>query len=115
MSSGGLTGINRVFARGATIQFATTFYDVNGNVTQPGAAFVNIVYQVGNNTTANLQIAMTPPSAPSVQWTALWDSRNAGPGAVSWSIHTTSASVPPYAVEDGFFGLTANPANLPTF
>ena len=60
-----------------------------------------------------LAAAFAAPVSPAVTWTAQWDSRGAGVGAVSWSIHSQPG--PPVAVEDGEFVLEANPANLLTF
>lgn len=98
------------FFRGQSIQFATTFFDFNGNVTQPAAALINLAFQDGTTT----QIPMQSPIGQAVQWTAVWDSRNsAAPSIVSWSIHSVPPT--PCSVEDGMFELTANPANLATF
>lgn len=100
--------------RGTTIYFTTTFYDQNNNIVQPDSATINIVYPdqtSGGTDTATVN--MTAPSAPATAWTAEWDSRAVGPGTVSWSLHSEPG--PPYAVEDGSFVLTANPANLSTF
>jgi hypothetical protein len=102
-----------VIARGATVYFSTTFFDVNKNVVQPASATINIVFPTPTSgSDGNATISMTPPTLPATKWTALWDSRNTEPGTVSWSIHSSGS---PYAVEDGFFVLSANPANLLTF
>jgi len=99
--------------RGTTAQFSTTFYDAQGNVVQPDAAELHIVYVDANDLEQEVTIEMTPPNT-GVVWTAQWDSRGASPGLVSWSIHTVEDSIP-YGVEDGAFELTANNANLVTF
>ena len=103
-----------VLRRGGTAFFTTTFYDENGNVVQPFSATINIVYpdQTSGGTDSAL-VDMVGPTGPAVTWTAQWDSRIAGPGAVSWSIHSDPG--PPFAVEDGEFVLKANPANLASF
>ena len=100
--------------RGATAFWTTTFYDQFGNVTQPGSATINVVYpDSASGSTDTTQVTMTAPTPPAVTWTAELDTRGFGIGAVSWSIHSDPG--PPYAVEDGEFILTANPANLLTF
>lgn len=105
----------KVFARGATIQFATNFYNANGVLTQPAGAVVSVSYQsLSELALSTTQIAMTAPSGSETRWTALWDTRNVGPGPVNFSIHSTGGSVP-LSVEDGAFTLKANNANLATF
>lgn len=107
------SGIPVCIVRGTTVRFTSTFFDVNGAVTQPAGAAVNLAY-LENGQTKTETIEMTAPTPPDVQWTASWDSRGVSPGLVTWSIHT-EGSVPPYSVSDGSFDLTANNANLPTF
>lgn len=105
----------KVFARGATIQFATNFYDANGVITQPAGAVVSLFFQsTDEQLNPTTQVAMSPPSGLETRWTALWDTRNVGPGPVNFSIHATG-SVIPFSVEDGSFSLKANNANLVTF
>jgi hypothetical protein len=102
------------FVRGGTAFWQTTFYDQFGVVTQPGSAVINVVYpnpQTGNDSSTTVN--MIAPTGPSVIWTAELDTREFGIGTVSWSIHSQPG--PPFAVEDGQFTLTANPANLLTF
>lgn len=104
----------QVVTRGTSVQFTTTFYDVNGNVAQPATATINIVYPgPTDGSPQSVQVAMTPPTMGAVTWIAIWDTRNAGVGSVAWSIHGDPG--PPFAVEDGNFTLTANAANLVTF
>lgn len=104
-----------ILFRGSTVYFSTTFYGADGcTVVQPSAAFINLVYPDIDGTTTDTELlTMTPPVSGQVAWTAQWDSRGAGFGAVSASVH--SASPIPCAVEDFQFVLIANPANLPTF
>lgn len=104
------TTVQNSFYRGTTILFLVTFYDVNGNVVQPVAASLNIVYQVSSGGTATFNTAMTPPPGGTVQWTAQWDSTGASAGPVFWSIET--ATPIPVVVQDGNFLLTANLANI---
>jgi hypothetical protein len=108
-----LAGSTQVLVRGATIQFATTFYDVNGVVLQPDNATVNILPA---QATTPISVSMTPPSGGGVQWTAMWDTRNIpAPQTVYWSIHTGIGDPVPVTAEDGQFTLSANPANLASF
>ena len=105
----------KVFARGATIQFATNFYNANGVLVQPAGAVVHLSYQATDEqSNGATSITMTAPSGGETRWTALWDTRNVGPGPVNFSIHSTGGSVP-LSVEDGAFTLKANNANLVTF
>lgn len=109
-----LLGGTQVIIRGATVQFATTFYDVDGLVVQPDMATVRIVPAFADD--PPVEIAMAPPSGSSTQWKALWDTRDVqAPQAIYWSIHTGSMDPIPVTAEDGSFLLSANPANLLTF
>lgn len=104
---------NTSLNRGTTIYFSTTFYDENGEVTQPVAAFVSIAcLDLNGNPLTVAPIAMTPPVIGSISWTANWDTRSIGTGNVYYSIHTQGF---PAAVEDGRFILSGNLANLPMF
>lgn len=103
-----------ILPRGTTVYFTTTFYDVAGDVVQPSTATINVVFpDPGGLETDTVTVNMTGPTAPATAWTAQWDSRGSGIGAVSWSIHSDPG--PPFGVEDGEFVLTGNPANLLTF
>lgn len=103
------------FVRGTTILFSTTFTDFYGNVVQPGSGTVEIAYQDPNGNELTVSLPMTAPTGPPPldQWTAEWDTRGAGVGAVSYSIHSDPGL--PFAVEDGELVLCANQANLVTF
>jgi len=101
--------------RGTTVQWSTTFYDLNKNIVQPTGAAIHLQYLDADGNIETATVEMTGPLSPGdVQWTALWDSRGAYPSRVSWSIHTEGGAVP-YGVEDGAFDLLANNANLETF
>ena len=109
--------------RGDTIPFTTTFYSVFNSVAQPvGTPQVVISYPLAAGGIGSVTLPMTAPGGTmssgiintnASAWMALWDSRNAGPGIVSWSIETPGS--PPVSVEDGQFTLVANAANRPTF
>lgn len=106
--------LNRIppaFARGATIQFSSTFFDADGNVANPSSAQVNIAFVTNSGVPTSILVAMA--QAAGGAWIAQWDSRSAGPGTVSWSVETPGSA--PVSVEDGQFMLTANPANQATF
>jgi hypothetical protein len=107
-----LQGNTQIIIRGATVQFATTFYDVNNNVVVPDNATVNI--QPAQES-APIAVPMTPPGGIGTLWTALWDTRNHAPQDIYWSIHTGASDPIPVTAEDGMFRLSANPANLVTF
>lgn len=110
-----LTGSPDTFYRGATILFTTTFTDSLKVVAQPAGAEVVVAFLSADDSSIETEtIAMTPPTAPATVWTALWDSRGAGPGPVWASIHTTNPLVPE-AVQDLQFVLAANNANVLTF
>lgn len=99
--------------RGSTILFSTTFYDATGAAATPTGAVVNISYQdIEEDSLLTTSITMTAPGMGQTAWTAEWDSRDAGPGPVAWSIHSTGSATP-FSVEDGRFTLTANNANQP--
>lgn len=104
----------KTFSRGATIQFATNFYDANGALTQPPGAVVSISFQsLDEQSNGSALITMTAPAGAETRWTAQWDTRNIGAGPVRFSIHSTGTV--PLSVEDGSFALAANNANLVTF
>jgi hypothetical protein len=106
----------QIVVRGTTVQFSTNFYDVNGDLTQPATATINIVYSTAAEDNLSTKVAMTPPGGDVTTWTALWDTRGVlARRTIYWSIHTGSSAPIPVAVEDGEFQLDANPANLPTF
>lgn len=102
-----------VIVRGTTVQFATTFLDGSGNITQPSGAAINLSY-LENGTAQEEEIEMTAPTDGGTSWTAQWDTRGVSPCHVSWSIHSESSGIP-YVVQDGSFDLVANNANLVTF
>lgn len=102
--------VTSYIVRGKTVFFSTTFYDQNNNVVQPPSASINIEYQTGGNQTAEIDIPLVPPTPPATNWTCQWDSRPAQAGPTFWSV--MSGTPIPIAVEDGYFVLTANPANI---
>lgn len=112
----GLPGQTQIIVRGATVQFSTNFFDVNGNLVQPDSATINIVYSTAEEDNLSIEVAMTSPSGDVTTWTALFDTRGVlAKRTIYWSIHTGTDDPVPVAVEDGQFQLDANPANLPIF
>jgi hypothetical protein len=107
-----MIGAVTVFARGTTVFFSATFYDVNNFVVQPSSATINIVYPASGGT-ATASVSMTAPTAPAIAWIGEWDSRGSGIGAVSWFLYSDPG--PPFGVAEGELILTGNPANLATF
>ena len=105
--------VTKSLFRGGTAYWETTFYDVNGAVSQPQGAFINIDFPNPDGSRGTEDVPMNPPTLGAVFWTVFIDTRNMGIGPLDWSIHTTGAI--PVAVEDGSFQLTANPANLVDF
>lgn len=99
------------FVRGTTIPFGTTFYSSPNVPTLPSSATLRVYYIDTSNAVETDVIPMTAPTPPAVTWMAIWESRVARPGYVSYSLHNDDQS--PYAVEDGAFMLTANSANVP--
>lgn len=109
-------GAIQIVIRGTTVQFSTTFYDVDDDLTQPDNATINIVYATTTAIGQTASVPMVPPTPPATNWTALWDTRGlTAPQVVYWSIHTGNNDPVPVVAEDGFFRVTANQANLPVF
>jgi hypothetical protein len=101
------------FVRGASLQFSTTFYDFNGCVTQPGNAWLYITFPTEAGLASSVELPMVEPISPAVAWTAVWDTRAIGEGAVQWFVRSDPG--PPYSAEQGEIVLTANTANPADF
>lgn len=74
--------------QGNTAQFVAEFLDVNGNLTAPSAATLNITYPIivvdsSSPTTASTSITMTPQAQ---FLTATWNSCLASVGLAPWNI-----------------------------
>lgn len=122
MSTCGLNQNWPTLARGTTIPFTTSFFDVYDMPVQPASAQVNINYPLPTGGTTSVLVQMIPPGGTlpggeintnANAWMAFWDSRGAGTGTVYWSIETPGS--PPVIVQDGQIILTANAANQTTF
>lgn len=96
-----------VFVRGNVISFSTTFYDADGAVVIPASVSLLIVFGISKGTNSET-IAMTNVGDA---WTATWDSSDAYPSTVNWSVRATT----PHAADQGAFSIPANPANLAQF
>jgi hypothetical protein len=98
--------------QGATAFFSTTFLDINGNVTNPNAAFVIAAYfKSGVSASATTPMAQSSANI----WTAQVDTRGYDAGAVHWGLFTGFApgvgtNLVPIGGQNGIFYLTANNA-----
>ena len=99
--------------RGGTVRFAVNFYDIDGALTQPASAVINIVYPTAAGESATVQLPLSSPAGAETRWTAIFDTRDIGPGVVFYSVHSEGG--PPFGVDDGRFSIEANAANLATF
>ena len=75
--------------QGNSAQFVAEFTDVNGNITTPSGATLNITYPIGlvtsssNPTTASTAISMTQTAQ---FFTATWSSSVSSLGLAQWNI-----------------------------
>lgn len=82
-------------------------------MSQPSEATVNIVcYAEFGGPLETILLSLSPPAPGATEWNTQWDTRGIAPGLVLWSVQSEG---PLPTVEDGYFRLTANSANLPTF
>lgn len=95
-----------VFIRGNTVTFVSNFFDVNGAPTNPSGANLCITYPLGPKFVTDTPIAMTNSSN---DWTAIWESKKSNSGRVDYTVETTG--VTPFIRDDGYFLLSAGPAN----
>lgn len=100
----------RQIVRGNSIQWAATFYDFDGAITNPLNAFVDVDYYQ----TATVQTTISIPMLQNGNiWLAVWDSGQAVAGQnsqVSWHLRSVAAAGIKSAF-DGTFTLTANVSN----
>jgi hypothetical protein len=75
--------------QGNTAQFVAEFLDINGNLTVPGGAFLNITYPLGL-TTASTSISMTQQNS---FFTATWSSCLSDLGPAPWNITASGSTV----------------------
>lgn len=109
----------RVFYRGQRIPFQHTFYDSSGDRTQPASANLVLSYPTSGwpyrglpeCTTITMTVTTTTVSTADdyLTFKATWNSIQAYPGPVHWSIFASDRSL---AVKDGHFTMRGNPANL---
>jgi len=90
---------NKIVCRG-------TFVAEDGSGTQPSSAEAVLTYTnlSGGVSTDTVALANTAGV-----WSGVWDSSNAGPGDVEWTIYGYGALV---AALDGRFTIKANASNL---
>ena len=74
--------------KGNTAQFVAEFLDVNGNVTVPASATLNITYPVGI-TTVSTSISMTQQNS---FFTATWASSVSDLGPAPWNITSIAST-----------------------
>lgn len=97
-----------VIIRGNVVEFTTTFLDVAGAPTNPAAVALRLYFRVASGYSP-----LPPAPIPMVRsgdlWSYDWDTITAAayPGIVWWSIIASD----PHGADEGFFTLTANPAN----
>lgn len=96
-----------IFVRGNVLSFSTTFYDANDAVVIPASVSLYLDYGVAQGRSSTT-VAMTNVGNA---WIATWDSSDAYPSTVNWSVRATT----PHAADQGEFALPANPANLAQF
>lgn len=108
----------RIFSRGQHIPFRHSFYDSSGDLTSPSTARLVISHPtsgwpfsgvVGTTTILMVQSTEASTHADYLTWAATWDSGQAYPGPVHWTIRASDLSL---NVKDGEFTLRGNPANL---
>lgn len=113
------TGLSTIpsFFRGQSIRWLTQFTDFDGNIVQPATAVVKVFADTtsGDDQVTTVTLTQQSPGNPSSKWIGTLDTRGFLVGKVQWSIEAPNPGSVPIAVEDGFFMLTANQANVPTF
>lgn len=94
------------FVRKNKIVVSGTFVAADGSGTQPTSAEAVLTYTNLSGTTSTDTVALTNTAGV---WKGSWDSSNAGPGSVEWTIFGYGALV---AALDGSFVIKANKSNL---
>ena len=100
----------RNIVRGNSVQWSATFYDMNGAITNPLNAFVDVDYYVTATTQTTISLSMTQSGNT---WSVVWDSSQAVAGVttqVYWHLRSLAAAGIKSAF-DGSFMLTANVSN----
>lgn len=95
------------FVRGNIILWTATFFDEEGAPIEPESAQIVLNYPNGRSGRASRRAFETVTMIDNDGWKATWDSQVATTGTVYWSMNST-----PTAVQDGYFTLVANEANL---
>jgi hypothetical protein len=97
-----------VIARKNDVIFTGTFTAADGSTTQPTNAETVCTYTNRSGGVSTDVTTMTYSAAANV-WTGTWDSSNAAPGIVEYTIYGYGALV---AALDGRLRITANASNL---
>jgi len=91
-------------ARAATIHFAVTFADADGNAATPAGATLYLSYP-HRGTRVEASYALTNDAGT---WTVDWESNVSEAGVVHYRVMSSGS---PIAVAEGDFTLTSNPAD----
>lgn len=91
--------------RGNLIAFETSFLDVEGIPISPATVTVTVDFVDGSGSRFSETLTMNEDTDG--EWSAVWDSSEAGGGRVYWAVR---AYEPP-AADQGYFQLAANRAN----
>lgn len=95
------------FVRGQTILWTVEFTDARGDAFTPGSASLRVRYYDAAENSAEIdELIMVEDDG---EWTCVWESAQAKPGPVHWSIRTSGGG--DVEAIDGVFRLTANEAN----
>jgi hypothetical protein len=97
--------------RGSTIEWSTTFKDAAGDAVTPDAAVLRISFPglTSRRDSTEIELELDDDTGA---WVATWDSSEAKPGMVRWSIKAVAGDL--LIADDGDFCLFANTANDPS-
>ncbi|MDR3427809.1 hypothetical protein [Silvimonas sp.] len=97
-----------VVIRKNEVVFTGAFVAQNGSTTQPTSAEVVCTYLNRSGGTSTDVVALTYSSVTNT-WSGTWDSSNAAPGVVDYTIYGYGSLI---AALDGRFQIKANASNL---
>lgn len=95
-----------IVIRGNTVELTSVFTDADGGPLNPSSAVAVVNFKNAGGDRESETVPMSEQSDGA--WLGLWNSSNARPGRVYWSVRAEN----PSAAEDGQFDLRANLANL---
>lgn len=93
------------YTRGSLVFFTAAFVDKAGAPVTPDAAMLTLVFRDQDKVQQKVTVAMDVSGNVAE---ATWDSSDAAPGVVHWSVKGTGSNA---IVQDGSLTLTANEAN----